>query len=63
MGETDGRRGGGDGEKLDLGGTDAGVQIIVLRLLDLPICFLAATGAGSLNGNLHEYFMSCMILS
>ena len=57
VGEMDGRAAdGGEGEKLNRG---AGVRI-PFRLGDLDMCFPA--NAGSCNGNLHECFMSCMIL-
>lgn len=47
---------GGDGEKLDLG---VGIMI-KFRLEDLDM-FFPVIAPGSCNGNLHEYFKSCIV--
>lgn len=47
---------GGDGEKLDLGAC----TMIPFRLEDLDM-FFPAIAPGSCNGNLHEYFKSCIV--
>lgn len=56
VGAIDGTVVGGDGEKLDLG---VGIMI-TFRLEDLGM-FFPAIAPGSCNGNLHEYFKSCIV--